>query len=99
MRARGRNHMGTWKKIAGGVAPLSIGSSQARFGWQAQVSQKLPWFGKRSLDAAIAAAEARAAASDYEGARRDLALSATLLYDDWFVAARAIEVNASHVEL
>jgi cobalt-zinc-cadmium efflux system outer membrane protein len=82
-----------------GIAPLSIGSSSARFGWQAGISQKLPWFGKRSAEAAIGAAEAHAAESDVEAVRRDLALTATLLYDDYYVAARALEINAQHVEL
>lgn len=82
-----------------GMAPLSIGSSSARFGWQASISQKLPWFGKRSFEGAVALAEANARRSDFEAARRDLALAASVLYDDYFVAVRSIEINAHHVEL
>jgi outer membrane protein TolC len=81
------------------VAPLSIGSSTARFGWNAMVSQKLPWPGKLALEETVAKAEADAVQSDYEGARRDLALAAALLYDDYFVAVRSIEINAHHVDL
>jgi outer membrane protein, heavy metal efflux system len=81
-----------------GVAPLSIGS-RAPFGYELMISQHLPWFGKRSLEASAATAEAQAAKSDYEAMRRELALSALVLYDQYFVAVRAIEINARHVEL
>jgi cobalt-zinc-cadmium efflux system outer membrane protein len=82
-----------------GLAPLSIGSSKARFGYQVQISQRLPWFGKRGFEASAAAAEASASKSDFEAMRRELALSAVVLYDEYFVAARSIEINAHHVEL
>jgi outer membrane protein, heavy metal efflux system len=81
------------------AAPLSIGSSSARFGWTGTVSQRLPWPGKLSLEETISEAEADAQRCDYEAARRELALSAALLYDDYFVAVRSIEINARHVEL
>ena len=80
-----------------GLAPLSIGSATARAGYEIGISQKLPWFGKRDLEAS--AAEADAAQSDFEVLKRELALSAVLLYDQYFVAARSIEINAHHVEL
>jgi outer membrane protein TolC len=82
-----------------GVAPLSIGSSSARFGWTAEISQRLPWPGKLSLEETVSKAEADAQRCDYEAARRELALTASLLYDDYFVAVRSIEINAHHVEL
>ena len=82
-----------------GLAPLSIGSSTARVGYEVGISQKLPWFGKRSLEASAAAAEADASKSDYEAMKRELTLSAVLLYDQYFVAARSLEINAHHVEL
>ena len=81
------------------VAPLSIGSSSARFGWTGMVSQRLPWPGKLSLEETVSKAEADAQRCDYEAARRELALTASLLFDDYFVAARSIEINAHHVEL
>ncbi len=81
------------------VAPLSIGSSSARFGWTGMVSQRLPWPGKLSLEETVSKAEADAQRCDYEAARRELALTASLLYDDYFVAVRSIEINAHHVEL
>jgi cobalt-zinc-cadmium efflux system outer membrane protein len=81
------------------IAPLSIGSSSARFGWDAMVSQHLPWPGKLALDEAVAHAEADAARSDFEASRRALALTASLLFDQYFVTVRSIEVNAHHVDL
>ena len=81
------------------VAPLSIGSSSARLGWTGMVSQRLPWPGKLSLEETVSKAEAEAQRSDYEAARRELALTASLLYDQYFVAVRSIEINAHHVEL
>lgn len=85
--------------VAFEVAPLSIGSSSARLGYTAMVSQRLPWPGKLSLDEAVAAAEAEAMKSDFEATQRDLALAAALLYDDYFVAVRSLEVNVQHVAL
>jgi len=79
------------------VAPLSIGSSTARFGYDAMISQKLPWPGKLGLEESVARAESEAAKSDFEATRRELALTAALLYDEYFVAVRSIEINAQHV--
>jgi cobalt-zinc-cadmium efflux system outer membrane protein len=81
------------------VAPLSIGSSSARLGYTAMVSQRLPWPGKLSLDESVAQAEAEAMKSDFEAAQRELALTASLLYEHYFVAVRSLEINAHHVEL
>jgi cobalt-zinc-cadmium efflux system outer membrane protein len=81
------------------VAPLSIGPPSARFGYTGMVSQRLPWPGKLSLEETVSKAEADAQRCDYEAARRELALTASLLYDDYFVAVRSIEINAHHVEL
>ncbi len=81
------------------IAPLSVGSPRARFGWDAMISQRLPWPGKLSLDEAVASSEADAAKNDFESARRDLALTAALLFDQYFVSARSIEINAHHVDL
>ncbi len=82
-----------------GVAPLSIGPSRAPFGFEVGVSQKLPWFGKRAFESEASEADAAAAKSDYETVKRDLALSAVMLYDAYFVAARSLEINGEHVAL
>jgi len=81
-----------------GFAPLSIGS-HVRFGYEVGISQRLPWFGKRGFEASAAEAEANASKSDYESMKRDLALSAVVLYDQYFIAVRSIEINAHHIEL
>ncbi|MDP9037550.1 MAG: TolC family protein [Myxococcota bacterium] len=81
------------------IAPLSIGSSSARMGYTAMISQRVPWPGKLALEESAAQAEGDAAKSDFEGARRELALAASLLYDQYFVAARSLEVNSHHVAL
>jgi outer membrane protein TolC len=59
----------------------------------------LPWPGKLALDEAVAQAEADAARSDFEASRRELALTAALFFDQYFLAVRSIEVNAHHVDL
>lgn len=81
------------------LAPLSVASSKAPLGYEVMLSQALPWFGKRSLDSVIAAAEAEAAKSDFEGTQRELALTALNLYQQYFVVHRALEINAEHVQL
>jgi outer membrane protein TolC len=85
--------------VTADIAPASIASSHARLGWDVAISQRLPWPGKLSLDQAAAQSEADAARSDFESVRRELALTASQLYDEYFVAARSIEINAHHVEL
>lgn len=82
-----------------GLAPLSIASSTAPVGYDVALRQRLPWFGKRSLEGSVAMAEASAAKSDYEGVRRELALAALTLYAEYFVACRSLEINAAHVQL
>jgi outer membrane protein TolC len=82
-----------------GLAPLSVGSSTAHVGYQVGISQKLPWFGKRSLEASVAAAEAEAAKNDFEATRRELAMTAVSLYDQYFVTVRSLEINTEHQEL
>jgi outer membrane protein TolC len=81
------------------IAPLSIGSSTARLGYTAMISQRLPWPGKQALEETAANAEAAAARSDYEAAKLELALSASLLYDQYFVLARSLDINREHVAL
>jgi outer membrane protein TolC len=81
------------------VAPLSVGSSRARLGYEVGISQRIPLGGKLDAQAAQAAAEAEVAASDFKQARLELALAASQLYDDYFVAMRSLAVQAEHLEL
>jgi cobalt-zinc-cadmium efflux system outer membrane protein len=82
-----------------GLAPLSVGASNVPLGYSAAISQRLPWPGKLSLDAEMARAEANAAKSDFESTRRELALTAALLYDQYFASVRSLEINAHHIVL
>ncbi|HYQ02838.1 MAG TPA: TolC family protein [Polyangiaceae bacterium] len=81
------------------LAPLSLTASKVPLGYEVMVSQAFPWFGKRSLDASVADAEAQAAKSDFEGTKRELALTALTLYDQYFVTYRSLEIHTEHVAL
>jgi outer membrane protein TolC len=81
------------------TAPLSLVSSDSPSGYEVGISQRIPLGGKLGAQAALAVAEAEAASSDYEAARLQLALTASQLYDDYFVAVRALAINEAHVEL
>lgn len=81
------------------VAPVSIGSRSARFGYEVGIRQQLPWFGKRSLERDVMTAQAAASASELEAVRRELAMTAVLRYDQYFVAFRSLEINAQHIDL
>jgi cobalt-zinc-cadmium efflux system outer membrane protein len=82
-----------------GLAPLSIAAPDVPIGYEVTVSQKLPWFGKRRLERALADAEVEASRADYEAMRRELALGAVALYDQYYVNARSLELNAQHLQL
>ncbi len=81
------------------LAPLSVASSGARLGFQAMISQRLPWPGKLVLEDEAAKHDAEAAKADFEEARRELALAAALLYDDYFFVTRSLEVNTQQATL
>ena len=58
--------------------------------------QAFPFPGKLRLRGEIALAEAEAAAHDFAAVRLRLATMASLLFDDYYLAARALEVNHHH---
>lgn len=80
------------------VAPLSI-VGDAPFGHEVEVRQKLPFPGKRRLRAEAALAEAEAAAAQIDVVRLELAQMTSEMFDDYYVVARALEINAHHQEL
>ena len=84
--------------VSYGIAPLSL-SGDMRVGQRVELSQKLPWPGKRRLAGEVALAEAEAMKGELEEVRLALALMASNLYDDLYVAARSIEINEQHQEL
>jgi len=82
-----------------GVAPLSLGSNDVDAAPKIELSQKLPFLGKRRLRGEAALAEAEAAAHDFEAVRLRLATMASLLFDEYALAARSLEINDEHVSL
>lgn len=82
------------------LGPRTIGSDTAmQEAHRFEVSQALPFPGKRALRGAAALAEAEAAGHDYAAVRIRLATLASLLYDEWWLLARAERINAAHLAL
>lgn len=82
-----------------GAAPLSFGSSRVDPAGRIDLSQRLPFPGKRRLRGEAALAEAEAVGRDLESARVELATLASKLFDDWTLAARALEIGRAHETL
>jgi outer membrane protein TolC len=80
------------------IAPLGV-VTDAPFGHVISVSQKLPFPGKRRGKGQVALARAEVEAAEIETVRLELAQMASELYDDYFVSARAREINTHHREL
>jgi outer membrane protein TolC len=81
-------------------APLSIFDDKGvPYGQEVQLRQAIPFPGKRRLAGEVALAEAEAMKGELEGVRLELALMASNLYDDYYLALRSIEVNDHHAEL
>jgi outer membrane protein TolC len=77
------------------VAPFSI-TGDVPFGQRVQVTQKLPYPGRLPLAGEAVLADADAARADYGLVRLQLAEAAVDAFDDYYVAARALDVNAHH---
>lgn len=77
------------------IAPLSI-ASDAPFGQRVEIEQKLPLTSRRSLASEVAFAEAEAMRDDIDAVRLRLAAMASTMFDDYYVAERALEVDAHH---
>lgn len=82
-----------------GVAPLSFGSNRVDGAGRVDLSQRLPFPGKRRLRGEAALAEAEAVGRDLESMRLELATLASKLFDDWTLAARALAINREHATL
>jgi outer membrane protein TolC len=78
-----------------GVAPRALDDGAHRV----DLRQAFPFPGKLRLRGEIALAEAEAAAQDFAAARLRLAAMASLLFDDYYLADRALEVNHHHRKL
>ncbi len=86
-------------RLSYGVAPLSAFSSEARFGQKLEVGQRIPFPGTLRLRGEQARAQAEASRAQLESLHLELALAASLLFDDYYLVARALDVNAEHVRL
>jgi outer membrane protein TolC len=85
--------------LAYGVAPLSIGSSDVHFGQSLEVRQRIPYPGRLRRMGDAARFEADAVAQEVEAVRLELAAAASMLYDDYYLVHRALEINAEHRRL
>lgn len=77
------------------LAPLSV-AGDAPLGQIVSVRQKLPFPGKRRRAGEVALAMAEAEAAEVGIVQLELAQLASELYDDYFVAAQALAINAHH---
>lgn len=81
------------------AAPGSIGSNAVDFGYRLELSQKLPYFGKRSLRGDNARAEANAACHDIDDMRLQLVEAARGALAEYYLVARALAVNDEGLRL
>jgi outer membrane protein TolC len=81
------------------IAPASIGSNNVEFGYRFEVSQKLPFPGKRGLRGRSALLEAAAAGNDVANMRLQLIESAKTTFFDYFLATRALAVYQENIKL
>jgi len=75
-------------------APLSIGSSEVNYGQVVEISQPLPFPGKRRLRGQVALAEADAARHDAAAVKLRIAQMAAHLYYELYATTRAIEITS-----
>ena len=78
------------------VAPLSIASSTAGFGQHVQITQKLPFPGKRGLAGDVAVADAAVARDELRQTTLELAELASTLYDDYALTEQDLVINDHH---
>lgn len=70
-----------------------------RFGQRVDVRQRLPYPGKLRLAGEVARAEAEAVAQRIDTVVLDLAVAASQLYDELYLADRQLEINREHIRL
>ncbi len=82
------------------VAPAGLGTTgDASNGYRFEMSQRLPWRGKLALRGQNARASALAAANDVDAVRLQLIESTKIAFYDYYLVARAIEVNEENLSL
>jgi outer membrane protein TolC len=75
------------------TAPRTARADNEDFGQKLELSQKLPWPGKRQLRGERARHEADAAQQDVETSRLKLSATARSLFADWYFIHEAIRIN------
>jgi outer membrane protein TolC len=81
------------------LRPRSIGSDEVHTANDFGVSQAIPFPGKLALRGKAALAEAESAQSDVDAERVQLAALASRLFDEYWLAERALEITAQHAVL
>jgi outer membrane protein TolC len=81
------------------LGPRSFGSSAVKDAHKVELAQRLPFPGKLRLRGEVVLAEAEVAEHGFEGARLRLAELASTLFDDLYLASRALEINSAHLAL
>jgi outer membrane protein TolC len=85
--------------FAATLGPATYGSNTVNPAYRLEVAQKFPYPGKLHLRGQAAQAEAGAAGSDVQDMRLQLVESAKGALAEYFLAARALEVNAESLAL
>ncbi|HWY86146.1 MAG TPA: TolC family protein [Gemmataceae bacterium] len=85
--------------LTGKLGPGSFGSNNVDFAYMVEVSQKLPFPGKRALRGQNALAEAGAAELDVADMRLQLIESAKIAFIEYFLVHRALEVDTESLKL
>jgi len=78
------------------IAPAAVEGDE---GYILQLSQEIPWCGKREFRGAVAAAEAEMRQGEIGETRLRLAEAARRAFFDYYQAARILEVNAKTIAL
>ena len=81
------------------LGPATYGSNTVEEAYRLEISQKYPFPGKLRLRGENALAEARAAGNEVDDVRLQLIESAKSAFYDYYLVARALEVNAESLRL
>ena len=82
-----------------GVGPWTFGSSTVDESYMVGLRQPFPFPGKLGLRGKRALAEADASQRELDVTRLDLAVRAHMLFADYYLAARSLEINAESLRL
>jgi outer membrane protein TolC len=85
--------------VAVTLGPGTYGSNTVEGAYRIEIAQKYPFPGKRRLRGENALAEARAAGNEVDDLRLQLIEAASSAFYDYYLVARALEVNAEGLRL